>query len=789
MKIIICLIHILFFLKITIINSAKQQCFEFSCEECLTTEYGTCTKCRDDFRLIDGTCPCSSSDCALCTTGLAGLNICEQCKDGYYSSDKNCFCEVSNCEQCAPDGCLKCEAGYYYNETSKECLKETEENKIQCNDSNCDGCFSEEKGACKSCKEGYDLKKGECLELVKADNGNCPGNSYANGKYCYERCNGIPCNTLAGIQWPYFIFTCPDNNCLVCVGNNLLIFSECDNSEVCSELDGCLNCLTRDECLICQQGYYLLGGKCNKCSEGCSICSSINNCQVCISGYELTSSKTCKLTYTFDFNTALYQLKKIELIPIYYPEEVEKPTTVPVIETTETTVPTTSVQNNENTNNKITDINIVTTNKDNTKIDSTNIDTTTTTNKNNEITIGSNEINITKIEEILNGINLNSYSVENMMDYINKNKILLCDKNCLKCYDNTGKCKECIPNYTLKDDKCSLICSDKNCDNCEIKDGKEICSKCLPYYELKDNKCNIICSIDHCSSCSVKNNNLNCNYCKSGYYLDNNKCKIKCQDFNCDVCSDDGKVCLECNSFTKLINGKCAKKKDMCISYYNCMYCSDDDGCLECEEGYEVIDKYCSKKKNKKLFVVILIIAFFMILGVIFFCIYTRRKENARLRRVIPYSYDQQSDFENNPHVYNVRNELNMSNSMRPALNKDDLADEFEAQKRKYNKAKMPCMYCKRKQGTYKCDCGCIVCKEHSNLKVEEKDGQEFKVCPNCRKKVDKVNAIKYSCNICMQNKNSVTHFKCGCALEVCKNCYIMCKMTNEKCPGCRAII
>ena len=345
MKIIICLIHILFFLKITLINSAKQQCFEFSCEECLTTEYGTCTKCRDDFRLIDGTCPCSSSDCALCTTGLAGLNICEQCKDGYYSSDKNCFCEVSNCEQCAPDGCLKCEAGYYYNETSKECLKETEENKIQCNDSNCDGCFSEEKGACKSCKEGYDLKKGECLELVKADNGNCPGNSYANGKYCYERCNGIPCNTLAGIQWPYFIFTCPDNNCLVCVGNNLLIFSECDNSEVCSELDGCLNCLTRDECLICQQGYYLLGGKCKKCSEGCSICSSINNCQVCMSGYELTSSKTCKLTYTFDFNTALYQLKKIELIPIYYPEEVEKPTTVPVIETTETTVPTTSVQN------------------------------------------------------------------------------------------------------------------------------------------------------------------------------------------------------------------------------------------------------------------------------------------------------------------------------------------------------------------------------------------------------------------------------------------------------------
>jgi hypothetical protein len=25
--------------------------------------------------------------------------------------------------------------------------------------------------------------------------------------------------------------------------------------------------------------------------------------------------------------------------------------------------------------------------------------------------------------------------------------------------------------------------------------------------------------------------------------------------------------------------------------------------------------------------------------------------------------------------------------------------------------------------------------------------------------------------------------------LEVCKTCYIKCKMTNNKCPGCRAII
>ena len=788
MKIIICLIYILFFSKITLINSAEQQCFEFSCEECDTPEYGSCTKCRDTFKLIDGTCPCSSSDCALCTTGLAGLNICEQCKAGFYSSDKNCYCEVNNCEQCAPNGCLKCNTGYYYNETSNECIKETEENKIQCFDPNCNECFSEEQGACESCKEGYDLKKGECIALVIPENGNCPGDYYLVGNYCQKRCKGITCNQLVGIQFPYFIFTCPENNCLVCLGNNLLIFSECDNSGVCGQLDGCLNCLTNDECLICQQGYYLLGGKCKKCSEGCSICSSINNCQVCMSGYELTTNKTCNLTYNFDFNTDLYKLKKSDLLPIYYPEAIPKPSTIPIIEST---MPITSTQYNGNSDNKIDNINDE---KKTTKIETTTIKQIEEINSNTYITIkGTNELNISQIEEVIfNRINLNSYSIEKMMEYINFHNIFLCDKFCLKCYDNTGKCKECIPNYYLKEDKCNLICSDNNCENCEFKDGKEICTKCLPYHELKENKCNLKCSIDQCSSCSVKENNLICNYCKPGYYLKDNKCKVECLDINCDVCSDDGKECLECNKFTKLYRGKCAKKKDLCISYYNCMYCLDDEGCIECTEGYEVKDKYCSKKKNTKLFVIILIIAFFMILGVIFFCIYTRRKEQLNMRRINPYSYDQQSDFDDNnynPRIYNVRNELNLSNSMRPAINKNDLAEEYEQQRRKYNKAKMPCMFCKRKQGTFKLDCGCIVCKDHTNLKDEEKDGQVYKTCLNCGKKVDKVNAIRYTCNICMQNKNSVTHFKCGCSLEVCKNCFIRCKMTNDKCPGCRAII
>ena len=31
----------------------EQSCFEYSCEECTNSNYGSCTKCKKDFKLID----------------------------------------------------------------------------------------------------------------------------------------------------------------------------------------------------------------------------------------------------------------------------------------------------------------------------------------------------------------------------------------------------------------------------------------------------------------------------------------------------------------------------------------------------------------------------------------------------------------------------------------------------------------------------------------------------------------------------------------------------------------
>ena len=161
----IIIIIFLFFQKNNI-NCNTNNCFEYSCVECETEEYGTCTKCRDSFRLVDGTCPCADNSCALCRNGLGGWNLCYICKNGYYNSNKDCYCDIDDCEICEnANYCIKCISGYYYDNITNKCIKLNEENKMHCNDINCDACYSELPGACEYCKEGFNEVKGECEQL------------------------------------------------------------------------------------------------------------------------------------------------------------------------------------------------------------------------------------------------------------------------------------------------------------------------------------------------------------------------------------------------------------------------------------------------------------------------------------------------------------------------------------------------------------------------------------------------------------------------------------------------
>ena len=621
------------FFKYINCEGTNHSCYEYSCEECSKSEYGFCTKCRDGFILVSGTCPCSDFRCALCPTGLYDRNICELCKNGYYKFNKRCYCDIDGCAVCENNNkCLLCYDGYVLNSENK-CDVHTDENRINCFDSNCNICLSPAEGTCEECKEGYKLTKGKCESYPSPNSDdNCDEGYYKQDNVCKLICNGFDCsknyikdsNTLIRSA-------CYENECLVCQENELRIIPSCNNSKVCTK-EGCLICITDDECEICQQGYYLSGGICKKCINGCSLCADDETCQYCLSGFQLTSNKKCILnTYNFenvvDFNFNLYQKIKYQLILRNYPEEFD--------------------------------------------------------------------INVAK----------------------QYNDVPECDPHCSKCDESTATCKECTTLYQLVD----------------------------------SNKCNMSCTDDNCIRCSIPLFAEQCDECKEGYIANGKNCHLKCSDINCRYCSlvEDNEICTECFGEYKLDGVKCKLKMNYLAIIYT--------------------------------IIVFLLFAIFIIC----FCWYKQKKTQER-QQIIRNQIIQENF--NNINIYS-RNNLEEPSSNRIPMSKELILDEFEKQKLKIEKGNQMCMFCKKKPGKYKCDCECIVCKEHSQLKKEEGEGESYKVCFNCGKIVKKVSPIKQQCNICFGNKINLVHFQCNCALLVCKDCYVKCKLESDKCPGCRAKI
>ena len=318
---------VIFKSKYTHCNGIK--CFEYSCEECETEEYGKCTKCRDTFTLIDGTCPCQDPSCALCLTDFISYEECYLCKKGYYRNGHECYCNIEYCEHCGENKCIKCMDSYYYNESEGKCIKMNDID-FNCHDQNCKYCHTEEEGTCYQCKRGYNLENGSCNEntIKVGKNELCPQGYFEDESYCKLRCDGLNCNEKNKEIIGYY--SCFNNECILCKRNNLYYLLNCDNIDLCN-IDGCMVCLNENKCFWCSIGYYYVEktGKCSKCTEGCSICRSGNKCDYCLSGYELDNNNKCILTNNFDFNTTIYDLKRQELIDNNFIEKYYTYSTAP----------------------------------------------------------------------------------------------------------------------------------------------------------------------------------------------------------------------------------------------------------------------------------------------------------------------------------------------------------------------------------------------------------------------------------------------------------------------------
>ena len=646
----------------------NNKCFEYSCEVCNSPDYGHCTKCKYGWKLIDGTCPCFNSSCALCITGFSdsfGSDVCKLCKKGYFWYNYYCHCSISNCQQCGEKECLLCKIGYIYNNNSRKCERIKDEDKIQCNDPNCDICFSELKGACVKCKVGFKERKGECIKL----------DAY------YPVCDGVDCS-IEDFNLRYF---CPSNRCLVCDNHKLNILPACDNSVECSSNDGCLNCISSNECLVCNQGYYLLGGLCYKCIEGCSICYNDYSCEYCFGGFELTSDKHCILSYKFDFDVDEYNKNKEILLNQTC---------------SDSNCLSCFSRNYGDTCQKC--INGYGAYRDKCRkcqshcLDCYYINNVQYCDKCEEgykiNDIGKCSLNCSDKNclfchffSFYNPFVFPSereYCYECKKGYkINGNKCSLCSnwEGCEDCFFELGKeyCIECIAGYYLKEGNC-IKCSDENCYKCSLVNGTEqcidcifgygnkegICTKCSEkcercyfineeegclscgkgYGRNKENdcikckekctscdfqkrsvcyscengyllkeinghyKCDLICSDTNCLECSLNESEEICNECKIGYRKEKYKC-LECEDEYCLKCDDDEKICTECVDNKILINGKCYENQYSykCSLFHQdnhdyCLSCSSKGKCIQCIKEY-ILDDYgiCKKKKKKNL--------------------------------------------------------------------------------------------------------------------------------------------------------------------------------------------
>ena len=55
-------------------------CFEYSCELCFDSNYGSCSVCKKNYILKDGKCECYDSNCLICTSSFR-FSDCLYCKN------------------------------------------------------------------------------------------------------------------------------------------------------------------------------------------------------------------------------------------------------------------------------------------------------------------------------------------------------------------------------------------------------------------------------------------------------------------------------------------------------------------------------------------------------------------------------------------------------------------------------------------------------------------------------------------------------------------------------------
>ncbi|KAL4503914.1 hypothetical protein ABPG72_022544 [Tetrahymena utriculariae] len=497
-----------------------------SCKNCSKPiDSNACTSCNDG-SFLDGskctictspckTCDTSATKCLSCITGFSydtsnsicnpncdssckscskpnDGNACLTCNDGTFLDGTKCTLCTSPCKTCdtLPTKCSSCITNYTFDSSKNQCNPD------------CDT-------SCKTCSKPKDSN--QCLS--------CNDGAFLDGTKC-TLCTS-PCKTCNSLS----------TKCQSCVTNYTF-----DNTKNQCNPDCDASCKTcskpkdANQCLSCNDGFFLDGNKCTACAQPCKTCSDkANKCLSCLANYTYDSANSiCNADCDTSCKTCLNPKDQNSCLSCndgFFLEGSKCSKCAQPCNTCES-----------------------------------------------------------KSQKCLSCIT--NYTLDLSQNICNP----ICDSSCKSCIvpKDPTKCQECNKGFYLASGSC-LQCSSP-CKECIDSDSK--CISCLPNYSFDNlkNTCTPVCD-SSCKSCSQPQDSTKCTSCQDGSFLLNGKCSL-CK-LPCSTCENKEDQCLSCQTNYLFDHTNKTCQADCDSSCKTCSFPKDSNQCLSCKDGYFLSGKQC----------------------------------------------------------------------------------------------------------------------------------------------------------------------------------------------------
>ena len=308
-------------------------CYDEKCTKCRTNEIGMCDRCELGYRLQYGRCieKCKDSNCLNCDYTIDGS--CNWCKKGYALINGNCYLKYEGISYQEMVNIYENETfslAWEYNITYKgngdfeiyidnqsmlidytELMNFNYANKFNkiCSIKNCKNCLIANPKYCITCLDNYSTRNGQCIKCEISHCALCLIENECNR--CQENYALIKNQCIKNIDIAQIQFCLNYNNklCTQCEDDYLLVDGKCTLNDIykqntsyekmsCSDdnirnkiclkkyfykINGCIPCHDPKcyfcydgiGCIICEEGYNLIEGRCLKKAE---FNETVENC-------------------------------------------------------------------------------------------------------------------------------------------------------------------------------------------------------------------------------------------------------------------------------------------------------------------------------------------------------------------------------------------------------------------------------------------------------------------------------------------------------------------------------